>query len=92
MGKLFGIEHAMKGGLGSSSLKSDDLIVGALAVVNAYGDVADRQGKLLAGARISPQSLEFADARDLLQRGKAVSRQVSVENTTLAVVAVNARF
>jgi L-aminopeptidase/D-esterase-like protein len=92
VGKLFGIEQAMKGGLGSASVVSGDLVVGALAVVNAYGDVVDLQGNLLAGARTSPLSEQLADAGDLLRRGKAVSRKVSVENTTLAVVAVNARL
>ncbi len=92
VGKLFGIEQGMKGGLGSASVVSHDLVVGALAIVNAYGDIADLQGNLLAGARTSPHSEQFADARDLLRSGKAVSRRVSVENTTLAVVAVNARL
>jgi L-aminopeptidase/D-esterase-like protein len=92
VGKLFGIEQGMKGGLGSASVVSHDLVVGALAIVNAYGDVTDLQDNLLAGARTSRQSEQFADARDLLRRGKAVSRRVSVENTTLAVVAVNARL
>ena len=45
VGKLFGIEQAMKGGLGSASCRSDDLVVGGLVVVNAYGDVIDMQWK-----------------------------------------------
>jgi L-aminopeptidase/D-esterase-like protein len=92
IGKLFGIEQAMKGGLGSSSVTSEDLVVGALVVVNAYGDIVDTQGNLLAGARQASDSERLADADDLLRRGKAVSRKVAVENTTLAVVAVNARL
>jgi L-aminopeptidase/D-esterase-like protein len=92
VGKLFGIEQAMKGALGSASVRSEDLVVGALAVVNAYGDITDLDGRILAGARTAPESEQLADAADLLKRGKAVSRRVSVENTTLAVVAVNARF
>lgn len=92
VGKLFGIERAMKGGLGSYSTTSGDLVVGALSVVNAYGDILDREGNLLAGARTTDRSEQLADAGDLLRRGVAVSRQVSVENTTLTVVAVNARL
>jgi L-aminopeptidase/D-esterase-like protein len=42
----------MKGGLGTASLKLGDLVIGALAVVNAAGDVLDwRTGTILAGAR-----------------------------------------
>jgi L-aminopeptidase/D-esterase-like protein len=92
VGKLFGIEQAMKGGLGSASCFSDDLVVGGLAVVNAYGDVTDLLGNVLAGCRISPTSLELADSVRLLKEGQARSRRISVENTTLAVVAVNARL
>jgi L-aminopeptidase/D-esterase-like protein len=92
VGKLLGIEHAMKGGVGSASLLSDDIVVGALVVVNAYGDVTDREGTILAGVRRQPASLETADSVRLLKEGKAVSRSVPVENTTLAVVAVNARL
>ena len=90
VGKLFGIDQATKGGLGSASAISGELVVAALTVVNAYGDVTDVGGNLLAGARTSPGSLELADSAHLLQAGKAKSRTISVENTTLAVIAVNA--
>ena len=92
VGKLFGIEQAMKGGLGSASCRSNDLVVGGLVVVNAYGDVIDMHGNVLAGCRASSTSLEPADSARLLKEGKARSRRISVENTTLAVVAVNARL
>ena len=42
----------MKGGLGTASLKLGDVVIGALAVVNAAGDVLDwRTGRIVAGAR-----------------------------------------
>ncbi|MFZ5867149.1 MAG: P1 family peptidase [Thermodesulfobacteriota bacterium] len=90
VGKLFGIGQGMKGGLGSASVVSADLSVAALVVVNAYGDVTDPDGNVLAGARVAPDSHELADAARLLKEGIAVSRRVSVENTTLAVIAVDA--
>lgn len=92
IGKLFGIEQAMKGGVGSSSVMSRDLVVGALVVLNAYGDVIDETGTVMAGARTSPTSLELADSGLFLKNGKAMSRRISVENTTLSVVAVNAKL
>lgn len=91
VGKLFGIEHGMKGGLGSASAVSGEIVVGALVVVNSYGDVTDSDGNLLAGARVSPTSLRLADAARLLKEGAAESRRIPVQDTTLAVVAVNAR-
>lgn len=54
IGKYFGIPRAMKGGLGVSTVVRGRLKVGALAVVNAFGDVRDPQtGEILAGARNS---------------------------------------
>lgn len=91
LGKIFGIQQGMKGGLGSASVRSGDLVVGALVVVNAYGDVTDEEGRLMAGARVAPESMNLADSAQLLKDGKALSRRISVQNTTLAVVAFNAR-
>jgi L-aminopeptidase/D-esterase-like protein len=92
VGKLFGIERGMKGGVGSASAVFGDLVVGALVVVNAYGDVWDPGGRIMAGAREAADSFRPADAAYLLATGRAVSRSVSAENTTLAVVAANARL
>ncbi len=92
VGKLFGIQQGMKGGLGSASVVSNDLVVGALVVVNPYGDITDLEGAIIAGCRVSPDSLQLADSAQLLKDGKTWSRRVSTENTTLAVVAVNARL
>ncbi len=90
VGKLYGMAQAMKGGLGSASVISDRLVVAALVVVNAYGDILDRDGSILAGARTAPDSFEFADSTAMLVTGKARSRSLPVENTTLAIVATNA--
>jgi L-aminopeptidase/D-esterase-like protein len=93
IGKLLGIRQATKGGLGTSFLKGPDhLLVGALAVVNAFGDVVDPQsGEILAGARTAPDSRQFADSIHLLRQG-IVRRQFGEPNTTIGVVATNARL
>jgi L-aminopeptidase/D-esterase-like protein len=51
IGKAAGIEYRMKGGLGTASSRSGDLIVGAIVVCNAGGDVVDERGEKMAGAR-----------------------------------------
>ncbi|MGD8494741.1 MAG: P1 family peptidase, partial [Gemmatimonadales bacterium] len=53
VGKLAGIERAMKGGIGSASIElSSGLIVAAVVAVNAVGDVVDpRTGRVVAGVR-----------------------------------------
>ena len=51
VGKLFGIEHATKGGIGSASLTLGEFTVGALVAVNAIGDVLSEDGRVIAGTR-----------------------------------------
>lgn len=93
VGKLFGISRATKSGLGSAALNlPGGLKVGALAVVNAFGDVRDpATGVLLAGARNAPDSRTFADTAAAMRRG-VLPRRYRPENTTLALVATNARL
>lgn len=89
VGKMLGLENAMKGGLGSASVRLEGgLIVAALAVVNAVGDVRDEKGRILAGPRGEDGKLE--DSVDLMPQ--AADRMRWGQNTTLGVVATNARL
>ncbi|CAN5690030.1 P1 family peptidase [soil metagenome] len=89
VGKMLGLDRAMKGGLGSASVQLEGgLIVAALAVVNAVGDVRDEQGTILAGPRA--ENGELADSIELMPRGAEHMRWG--QNTTLGVVATNARL
>jgi L-aminopeptidase/D-esterase-like protein len=94
VGKLLGIGQATKGGLGSICLTGPDgLLVGALAVVNAFGDVVDpATGEIVAGARIAPDSHEFADSAALMRQGQVRRERFGEPNTTIGVVAANARL
>jgi L-aminopeptidase/D-esterase-like protein len=91
VGKLFGVPQATKGGLGTSFQEGPQgLTVGALVVVNAFGDVVDPvAGTILAGARKNPDSSEFADTVRRIRQG-LVRRQFGDLNTTIGVVATNA--
>lgn len=93
VGKLFELPQAMKGGVGTSSIiMPDGLIVGAIVVVNAFGDIIDNiTGKIIAGVRVAPDKMGFADTVKCLKQG-FVKKQFGLTNTTLAVVATNARF
>jgi L-aminopeptidase/D-esterase-like protein len=91
IGKLFGMARAMKSGLGTFSMEAGGATVSALVVVNALGDVRDpHTGKIVAGARKSASSHEFEDSEAAMIRGAAGGFTRS--NTTLAVVATNARL
>ncbi|MEO6237199.1 MAG: P1 family peptidase [Vicinamibacterales bacterium] len=86
----------MKGGLGTASLRVGDLVIAALAVVNAAGDVVDwRNGRIVAGAR-QPDGRGFADTVAVIKRAIATpagARDViddpALRSTTLIVVATN---
>ena len=93
VGKLGGSNRsAMKGGVGTASIRTPDgLVVGALVVVNAVGDVIDpATGRVVAGSRNADGTL--ADTRSLLRGGATVSGPPPGESTTLGVVATNARL
>ncbi len=91
VGKLAGMRHAMKGGLGSASRRlPNGLVVGAIVAVNAVGEVRDpATGRVLAGVRD-----EHGQIRDILslmiEQGSLPVRPGT--NTTIAVVASNANF
>lgn len=85
IGKLFGLKRAMKGGLGTASLQSPYGPIGALAVVNAFGDVLDpKTGQLLAGLR-DESGTQLASTVEQIKQG--FSRRFGQMGTTLAVVA-----
>jgi len=93
IGKFYGMDQAMKGGVGIAAQQGrNGLVVAALAVVNAFGDVRDPStGNILAGTRTARGSVEFADTRDLMLRG--VQRPTSAfQNTTIGVIITNARL
>jgi len=82
----------MKGGIGTASIEVGGITVAALVAVNALGDVVDpHSGAIVAGARADART--FADARRLLRSGAStVLSSLPAENTTIAVVATNARL
>lgn len=93
IGKLFETSRAMKGGLGTCSVAMPDgLRVGALVAVNAFGDIVDNiTGRIIAGLRKSEDSMEFANTANCLKQG-IVKEKFALVNTTLGVVATNAKF
>ncbi|HWE40961.1 MAG TPA: P1 family peptidase [Gemmatimonadaceae bacterium] len=93
VGKAAGPGCAMKGGFGCATARAGHLVAGAVAVVNALGDVRDSRGRIIAGAR--SETGGFADSVALLASG--ISRGFAAEapapaSTTLAVVAVSSAF
>jgi L-aminopeptidase/D-esterase-like protein len=87
VGKALGPRAAVKGGVGTWAATSGDIVVGALVVLNAVGNILDGGGAILAGAR-GPDG-RYVDALTHLGAGAAPFGRPG-RNTTLAVVATNA--
>jgi L-aminopeptidase/D-esterase-like protein len=77
--KLWGPQRGVQGGLGTWAVRDGDLVVGALFVVNAVGEIVDEDGSVLAGPRLEPGERR----EDLIEWMRA-------GNTTIGVVATNA--
>jgi L-aminopeptidase/D-esterase-like protein len=93
VGKLYGIERAMAGGVGMASLRHGSCTVAALVAVNALGDVLDEQGQVLAGARRADgRGLQHSTASFLAGQGPArwAAALRPGMATTLGVVGTNA--
>ncbi len=92
VGKMLGRQRAMKGGLGSASIRLGELVVAALAVVNCVGDVIDpATGKILAGAR-GDDGKSFLNIAQTLRSKSPAQLFDKSQNTALGVVATNAAF
>jgi L-aminopeptidase/D-esterase-like protein len=90
VGKLFGVERAMKGGIGSASITVGGVTVGALIACNALGDVLDPDtARVVAGARTA-DGRALLDTRRALLRGDLPRPLLAGTNTTLGVVATDA--
>ncbi|NNM07100.1 MAG: peptidase S58 family protein, partial [Gemmatimonadetes bacterium] len=87
VGKLLGPADVSAGGLGSSSREWRGGVVGALAVVNALGQVVDDQGGILAGVRAEDGT--FMDADSLASSDGPTGEGMPGTNTTLVVVATD---
>jgi L-aminopeptidase/D-esterase-like protein len=97
VGKIAGPAQAMKGGIGGAVTTNGSWSVGALAVVNALGDVRDASGRIIAGARADTGGdRRFLDTARHLATAAATAAptasrlEPAVPNTTLCVVATTA--
>lgn len=90
VGKLMASAAPMTGGIGCAKITlKNGVVVLAYVVVNCVGDVRDKSGQIIAGARL-PNG-EFADCERQLLAGYSEQAILSA-NTTLAAVFTNAKF
>lgn len=95
VGGMYGPKFQMKGGIGSAVVElGGGLRVGALMVVNCFGDVIDDQtNQIIAGARKPIHGKSFANTLESLKTlpGKMILKFAG-RNTVIGVVATNARL
>jgi L-aminopeptidase/D-esterase-like protein len=90
VGKIFGIDRAMKGGIGTASITVDGVTVGAIIACNALGDVVDPEtGRPIAGAR-TKNGKSLVDSRRSIIKGDAPKPLLKGSNTTIGVIATDA--
>lgn len=91
VGKILGKSGAMKGGFGVAVRESSGCAAAAMVAVNAFGDVRDGTGRIIAGAR---RDGAFVDSAQLLAGGGPALAfgGAAAPNTTLAVIALDAAF
>lgn len=89
VGKLRGMEHAMKGGVGSSVTEVGGAFrVGALVVTNAVGNILDQKGMTIAGTRKGKDRNDFAEMEEVAREyvsGRGLSKRTP-RATTIGVV------
>lgn len=92
VGKLCGMERAMKTGVGSYAVEIGELKIGAVTVLNALGDVFDwKNGERIAGM-LTEDRKAFADSPEEMRKSIEDAGNLFARNTTLSVIIINARF
>ena len=96
VGKILGVAGMMKGGVGLATVSVGGgttggvaVTVSALTVVNAFGDVLDEKGSVLAGAR---RHGAFVGSKDLLLAMEGPPCLSPLAHTTLSVVMTDGRL
>ncbi|EKT63596.1 P1 family peptidase [Providencia burhodogranariea] len=91
IGKICGFDKAMKGGLGTATVSlSNGLIVSAMIVVNAVGEIRDPlNGKVIAGACDAAGNLLDIQA-EMIESSESL--QTKLANTTIGIICTNAEL
>ena len=92
VGKMFGLANAMKGGIGTASVRVGKVTVGAIIACNAVGDViSPNNAQPIAGAR-TDDGKRLRDTRRALLNGEAPRPLLAGTNTTIGVIATDAQI
>ena len=90
--KVGGLEHAWRGGQGIAVRRAGDLVVGALVVNNAVGEVVGEDGSLVAASRAPAGAPRYPVDRDALVDDAAPHGEGPSTNTVIGCIVTNARL
>lgn len=92
VGKLKGMDYAMKSGIGSYAIQIGELKIGAIVCVNALGDIYNyKNGEMIAGM-LNDDKKTFANTYETLMQSYRAIQNRFVANTTIGVIITNAKF
>ncbi|MCF8001607.1 MAG: P1 family peptidase [Halanaerobiales bacterium] len=92
IGKYNGMKFAMKSGLGTYAIKINNLKIGAIVVVNCFGDIVNPEnGNIIAGA-FDKEKNGFLDAEEELVKQLKRDKNVFSNNTTIGAIITNAKL
>jgi L-aminopeptidase/D-esterase-like protein len=90
VGKALGIERALKGGIGTAAeTTASGITIGALAVVNCWGEVVNPETATIIAAPRGESPAAFVSTLDILREKPPLS-PFAAENSTIGVVATDA--
>mgnify|MGYP003588064025 CR=1 FL=1 len=92
IGKIRGMDRALKSGIGSWACQVGELQVGALVAVNGLGDVVDPASGCRVGGLRGPDGASWEDTEEVMIASGVHTGNLFGGNTTIGVVATNARF
>lgn len=90
IGKYFGLKRCTKSGIGSYAVQMGNFKIGALVVVNAFGDVYEN-GRQIAGLR-GADGTGLCSTLETMFDSVSLPENMFVGNTTLGIILTNAVF
>lgn len=90
VGKIGGMDFAMKAGIGSYAVRIGELEIGAIVAVNAVGDIYENNQKI-AGL-LNGDKTGFLNTEEVIYQSYEVIHNKFVGNTTLGIIITNAKF
>lgn len=90
VGKILGADRCMKSGLGMAAVQLGELKLGAVVVLNAFGDIFDSKGNKIAGL-LNKEGTGFSSTEEEMYKSIAPKQQFNT-NTTIGAIITNGKF